>query len=185
VVSIVTAVFVIVGQGFGLTLEYRESEATSKRKKDVDERLKVDLKTRQKQYLEMERAQSNGEIIMVSLEELGRCAFLARSLTSNMLESMTRHIKTGLRYLAVAVVMLAIIILTILFGDFSYSLQQTGSGYLIMFLALMFFAVFGYMAYIELGKHLKLREHFVKLSENPNLQYSEQLFDQLRAADLF
>jgi hypothetical protein len=187
VVSIVTVVFVIVREGFGLTLEYRESEATSKRKRNVDEKLKEDLKTRQKQYLEMERAQSNGEILLGNLEELGRCAFLTRSLTSNMLESMTRHIKSGLRSLAVAIIMLAVVILTSLFGDFSSSPNQpsSGSGYLIMIFALLLLAGFSYGAYMELGKHLRLREHFVKLSENPNLQYSEQLFNELRAADLF
>lgn len=186
-VSIVTAVFVIIGQGFRLTLEYRESEATLQRKRDVDEKLKEDLKIKQKLYLDMERAKGNSETILFGhLEELGTCAFLTRSLTSSMLESMTRHIKSGLRYLAGAIVMLAISILTILFGDFSYTSQtQAGSGYPIAIIALGMLAVFGYEAYVELGKHFNLREHFVKLSENPNLQYAEQIFNELTAAHLF
>lgn len=52
VVSIVTTVFVVVTSGLGLALEYRESETTSKRKKDVDEKLKDDLKVRLKQFSE-------------------------------------------------------------------------------------------------------------------------------------
>lgn len=185
-VSIATALFVIVGRAIGLTSEYRESEATSKRKRDIDEKLKVDLKMRQNQYVKMEHGQSNGDTLFTSLEELGKCAFLSRSLTSNMLDSLTRNMKSGLRNLAVAIVMLALAVLTGVFGDFSYSSQQgPGSGYVITALALLFLAGFGYAAYGALGKHLKLRDYFVKLSETPSLQCAEQLFDELRQQNLF
>lgn len=185
VVSIVVGVFVVVREGFGLTLEYRESEATSKRKRDVDEKLKQDLKGRQKQYLEMESAQGNSETQIVHLEELGRCAFLTRSMTSTMLDNMTRYIKDGLRNLVAVMVMLALAILFMLFGDFSYISGQAGSGYVVVFISLILLAGFGYAAYKDFGKHLKLREAFIRLSENPSLQSSVQLFNELRAAGLF
>jgi hypothetical protein len=101
VVSIASVAFVIMREGIGLALGYRESEATSRRKREIDSKLRAEVKNELKGFLLLlTKKERNEEKELEAIVELGQSAYYARSISSKLLEDMTRYMSSALAFLS-------------------------------------------------------------------------------------
>lgn len=108
--------------------------------------------------------------------KLGRSADYARSMSGKLLEDITQHISSALSNLAVTLIAS--------FGTIYMGLNLDLSvlNNLITIFALIvvtFFAL--YMTNKQFRKYYLLRERFVRLGENPTLDYCTKLVEELRS----
>lgn len=184
IISISSAIFVAIKEGVGLTLEYRESETTSRRKKEIDDTLRKEVKKKLDKFLKEDRStKADDEEVLEKIEDLGRCAFLARFTTERMLDNMTSYMKVAFKNLAV-------FLFALFFTLFYYFTMLEGTviryDIFLMFCFLVIMTgVFFALVITNLKKHYFIREEFVRLSENPNLDYCDELYDELYGRGLW
>jgi len=182
IISIFSAIFVAIKEGVGLTLDYRESETTSRRKKEIDDKLREEVKKELKKSRKRDiSTKVDDEEVFEQTEALGRSAFLARSITEKMLDSMSLYMKNAFKNLAGALIALFFtLVLGLEFGDLSQWLS---------FIPALPYAILTAMSLVLATKNLRkyyfIREEFVRLSENPNLEYCLELYEELTERGLW
>jgi hypothetical protein len=183
VVSISSIAILIMKEGVGLILGYRESPETSRRRREIDSKLRAEVRKEEQKFLlsvTEKEGERDEEKELESLMELGRSAFFARAMCENLLDDITRYMHLALSYLSVG---LLVFFFTLYIGvntDFS-----TSNSYVvfIIFVAITFFVF--YQTYKQLRNHYLLRERFVRLSENANLEYCRELGEELENEGLW
>jgi len=184
VLSIASIVFVGIREGIGLTLGYRESETTQRRKKEIEGHLLEELRKKWKSLMEDVMKSENKEegIPIEDLEEIGYLCYLARSMIEDMLDTMATYAKTALKNLVYSLYFLfATIVWIVNFPEFYMSLDVG-----------LFFFVFAPLTYVNfhwmvknLKRHYFIRDRFIRLSEKPNLEYCEEVAEELMEKDLW
>lgn len=176
VVSIASVAFIIMKEGIGLALGYRESAATSRRKREIDSKLRAEVRVELRKFLvSLTKKERDDEKELESIVELGQSAYFARSISGKLLEDMTQYMSSALGLLAAT---LASFFATLYIGanaDFSMSYDFVA---FVLLVGLAFFAF--YMTTKQLKKHYSLRERFVRLGENPSLGYCRELLEDLK-----
>jgi hypothetical protein len=164
-------------EGPGLTLGYRESATTSRRKREIDLKLRAEVRKEITRYaLLLGKDKRDEEKEFEKAVKLGRSADYARSISGKLLEDITQHISSALSNLAVTLIAS--------FGTIYMGLNLDLSvlNNLITIFALVvvtFFAL--YMTNKQFRKYYLLRERFVRLGENPTLDYCTKLVEELRS----
>lgn len=182
VISIASVAFVVVKEGIGLALGYRESGMTSRRKREIESKLRAEVRNELKGFLYLlTKKERNEEKELEAVIDLGRCAFYARSICSNLLEGMTRYMSSALGLLAAT---LAVFFLTLYVGLNNPDLSNSSNLIPLIVYAILAFALF-YMTTRQLKKHYSLREKFLRLGENPRLDYCRTLVEELKKEGLW
>lgn len=179
VVSIASIAIILLEKGVSLPLGYRESIETTTRKKDIDSKLRDEVRKEQLLH-DSTRKERNEEEELESLVELGRDAFFARSISGNLLNDITRYMNSALSNLLIG---LFVFFFTLYIGvntDFS----TTNSIVVFVIFVIITLSAF-YFTYKQLRKHYLLRERFVRLSENANLEYCRELVEELEDEGLW
>lgn len=185
VLSLISIVLWGLKEGIGLPLEYRESEATANRRKDIDDKLRAEVKTNMSRVMViLSEHKENEETELEEIEELGRCAFLARWTSSRILEGMTYSMSRALRAFGTGILIVVIVVLYFLYLSTSATIvSMENILFAIVFVILT--AIPFIITYNHVKKHYILREAFTRLSENANLEYCKELVDELQDKDLW
>jgi hypothetical protein len=181
VVSIATLAFVVIREGIGLILGYRESPATLRRKREIDSKLRAEVRDELKKFLvSLTKKERDEEKELESMNELGMSAYFARWISGELLEDMTRYMNSALTCLAAT---LASLFITLYIGTTSDLSIETNSVFLAIFVVITLFSF--YLTTRELKRHYFLRERFVRLGENPNLEFCRELHEDLENEGLW
>jgi uncharacterized membrane protein len=183
--SLISIVLWGLKEAIGLPLEYRESETTANRRKDIDDKLRAEVKTNKSRVMViLSEHKESEEKELEEIEELGHCAFLARWTSSRILEGMTYSMSRALRLFGTGILVAVIVVLYFLYLSMIETIMSTESiFFMIVFVILT--AIPFIMTYNHVKKHYVLREAFTRLSENANLEYCKELVDELRDKDLW
>jgi hypothetical protein len=176
VVSIASVAFVIMKEGIGLALGYRESESTSRRRREIESKLRAEVRVELKSFLDtVDKGDRNEAKELEAIINLGRHAHHARSMCGNLLENMTYYMSSAMTYLAGT---LTVFFLTLYVGLNSPNLSIPENfvpflAYVMLTLALL------YMTVKQLKRHYSLRVRSLRLGENPTLDYCGKLVEEL------
>lgn len=183
IVSIVSAFFVALKEGVGLIHDYRESETTQKRKKEIDESLRNEVKEKIKKFTQ-EYITNVGKDESEKLEEienLGYASILSRDATKTIINNIISQTKNGFKNLALA--LYAFFMTVVFWGLFDFNTSNWQIFVLLSFLAI-FTAILFVWAISNFKRHSYLREKFIQLYENPNIKFCWELFDELTEKNL-
>lgn len=179
VVSVLTAVFVAIKQGIGLSIEYRESAETLRRREAIEARLHDQIGVELTAFLQYCASQKQLDIKDIEIRkkviELGtRTRYL--NLGTTLLEEMTRFSKKFLRTIAAS---LPFIFITIVFATYFWEVDP----FLSAFLIILYGSPTVYIVYVaasQLDKYYFARERFVALSENASLDNCQFIIQEMR-----
>jgi len=178
-ISVASAVFVGMREGMKLMVEFRESEVTISRKKEIDQKLQGELN----QILEdFNKSKAQKAEKYLAIEWLGRYSYLVRTFSEELLDNISSRTKSMLRWFIIAITSLAgAIIIGILYFP-------TQSDLAIILILSTYFAMIPIIAFYRTFKTLIqikiFRDSFRKLFENPNLKYCHDLYEDLRIKKL-
>lgn len=179
VVSVFTAAFVMIKQGIGLAIEYRESPETSRRKVTIEEKLQDQYGQELTEFLNYCSSRKSLDIKDVNMRnrviELGqRTRYL--NLGTILLEQMTRFSKRFLRAILISIPFMSA---TIVFGVSTWETDPL--------LGVLFIVPYGaatagfiFLAGSFLQKYYFAREKFVALSEDPSLDNCQVIVEEMR-----
>ena len=180
-VSIFSALFVAIKEGIGLTLEYRESEVTMKKKKEIDEKLRHQVKDDMKKLVASCVSKKDiDEETLKSAEDIGYEAYLSRSATVDLLDGIVFHAKRAFRNLGIA---LYFLFFTIVFGVYFWDIYFLNS---LLSIGVLGSASFIYFVYTirSLKNYYSIREKFGLLYENPTIERCREVINELMERDL-
>jgi len=177
VVSVASVAFIVVKEGTSLALGYRESSVTARRKREIDSKLRAEVRREIARFMILlEKDKRNEEKEFDRAMELGRSADYARSISGRLLEDMTQHMSSALGLLSATLLSFFLALyLGLNIPDF---LVPNASIPFLMSVALVLVSF--YMTTKQLRKHYLLRERFIRLGENPNLEYCRKLVEELK-----
>jgi hypothetical protein len=176
IISGLSLLFVILQQHIGFGLEFRESEITSKRKKEILVALNKEIVQDITSFVSTcNEKKTVDEDIKNSIDELSS-KHNRVTLGNELLDSTTHFFNRFVRY----VIFTALIIISaIIFLYIEYPLVTT-TGF--VFFALLF-VVFIYMiariSYQNLCWYVNVRDAFLKLSEEPTLNNAKNIAEYL------
>lgn len=180
IISVASAIFVIITQGFDMLLGYRESSETAKRREEINSKLRAEVKEQEREVLRTITLEKNEEKELQTLVDLGQSAFYAKSITNRLLERMTERIGTAIGFVAMS---LGTFLVT-LFQGLNQNLSDIANLLpFLVFVALGFSML--YLAGRALRQYYLLRERFLRLGENPTLAYCKELSEELRKENVW
>jgi hypothetical protein len=173
VISIASVLFVALREGSKLMFEFRESEVTISRKKDIDKKLAEQFDIKLNEFL---NSKGSKEEKCNAVEELGKHSFIVRSLSNKILDSISHRTKLMLRFFFFGVIssVVAVIIGVLSITTENISLAVIYTIYLGMIPAFSFYVMFQ-----NYSKGNSLREAFRKLYENSTLELSQEIYEEL------
>jgi uncharacterized membrane protein len=179
VISVASAVFVTITKGFDMLLGYRESGETSKRRDEINRKLRDEVKKQEQEVLKTIASEKDEEKELETLVDLGQSAFYARSIANRLLEQMTQRMGAALGFVAITLV---VFLLTLFQGLNSDLSNLTATIPFFFFIALGFGTL--YVTAKMLQGYYTLRERFLRLCENTTLAYCKELVEELREKSL-
>jgi predicted membrane chloride channel (bestrophin family) len=91
VVSLTSAIFIVLKEGIGLLLGFRESAQTSRTRREIDVKLRNEVKNHEREVMKSITLEKDQEKELQTLVDLGQSAYYARSITTRLLEQMTQR----------------------------------------------------------------------------------------------
>ena len=175
VIALFSAIFVAITGGIKLTLGYRGSEDTTRRKKRIDEKLKEETKDEMLKFVKACSSETiDNATMQIRFEELGYEGFVARNITTHMLAKLTSFMESSLKLLVLSVFG----ILATLFIVSYYNLTQWT--YFLIFLVYVVATIFAFSRTVaNIRKNYSLRKALIYLDENPKMEIALELRSDL------
>jgi ABC-type multidrug transport system fused ATPase/permease subunit len=175
VIAFFSLLFVVLTEGFKHTFGYRGSEETRTRKDRIDTALHRQVIEAINAYVLSDKCKKDDEKTkMERFQDLGYKAFIAESLTTDILNRSNYLMERAFKILLVTI---AVLFATIYAG---INLDLTILINLIIFIIYVSVAAYYFWLPISaLRKCYALRNEFVLFDENPTLEYADDLFNEL------
>jgi hypothetical protein len=171
-ITLFSALFVAITEGLKQTTGYRGSEETRRRKERIDKKLMEDFESEFSHAVESNEWRDIKERREV-VQELGHHCFIAQNLTADLLDASERFVRSAIRNLIIATLLL---FGTIYLITYFFNTEQT---ILAAVIYLLFPALFYYSMIQAIMKSANLRREFITLDENSNLESAVNLWGKL------
>ena len=179
VVALFSAIFVAIAGGIKLTIGYRGSEETRKRKKRIDDKLNTEIIKKINSFMESDDCKRDNPKRIDVISDLGYECYIAKNLTQDILDNSTYYMKNTLKQLISAIGLIFLIFMAYLYLDLSQS-----------FNSVVFYAYVGgslylfYIAIKSISKAMSLRTNFIELDEKPTIEHATELHEDLVDNDI-
>jgi len=176
--SVFAIVLVFITKGMSFTLGFRESAATSKKKKEIKSSLIKELEDGVKTFLEKHHGKKKvDEEIMDEITDLAEKVDFT-SLGDDLLENMTYYGNLFVKQILLALMYTVLLTCyTMLYWDIFNEVVVI----LLLFFVIGLIVSLGYMAFKNFRKYYCLRENFQRLYENPTLDFCVVITEDLEA----
>ncbi len=170
IIAVLSVVLVMMTEGFKLTLGFRSSETTQKRKQRIDKQLQEELDKKVDDFLKSEECLRAGPDRINGIEHWGYESLVAESITNDMLEGSDKKIKSGIKNFIVGSMTIFLVVLSFIYLDISNPFA--------VLIIVIFVILTGFLFWFFIDcavKALKIRELFIKLDEKTTIEYADEL----------